>query len=258
MIQNNLENFNKSFKISLAMAKVNFTLRNEGSYLGIIWYLLNPLAMFLIIILIKKNALPSDSVKNYELYLLIGIIIFNFFKQSLSRSINTISSNINYLKSINNINPESLVMSGLIESVFSHFFDFILITGFMIFYKISLAGLLLYPFILFFFLIFLLGLSFMFATLGMYIKDFNNVWSIIAQLLFFLTPIFYAITNNNFLYHLNLFNPLFYFLLTIRSAVINFQIPPYWVLGVLIMFSSVSLVLGWLIFNKFKKRFSEL
>ena len=257
MIISFLEKFKRTFKIALALAKTNFSLRIEGSYLGIIWYLLNPLALFLIIILIKNNITNDFSIKNYEIYLLLGIISFNFFKQTLANSITSISNNINYLKSINNISPETLVISDLITSLMSHFFDLVLIVIFMLLYNIPLIGLLLYPLILFFFIIMLLGFSFIFATLGVYVKDYNNVWSIITQLLFFLSPIFYTITEKDYLYYFNLLNPLFYFLTIIRSLLIDFSLPSASIVITFITTSLLSFIFGLFIFNKYKKKFAE-
>jgi len=82
-----LEKFKRTFKIALALAKTNFSLRIEGSYLGIVWYLLSPLALFLIIILIKNNITSDFSIKNYEIYLLLGIISFNYFLNKQAKNI---------------------------------------------------------------------------------------------------------------------------------------------------------------------------
>jgi len=213
--------------------------------------------MFLIIILIKKHAISNVYIKNYEIYLLIGVISLNFFKQALSTAINVINSNTNYLKSINNITPEILVMAGLFESIFSHFFDLILIVGFMLFYHLPLLGLILYPVLFFFFIILILGISFIFATIGVYNKDFNNVWLIITQILFFLTPVFYVIKKVDYIYIINLFNPLFYFLLIARSLLMDFTMPPIWAMAGLIIFGAVALVVGLSVFNKYKHEFSE-
>jgi len=67
--------------LSLSLAKSYFKSRNEGSYLGIFWYLLNPLAFFVIIMLMSQviNAKPE---KDYPLYLFLGLIMFNFFLNS--------------------------------------------------------------------------------------------------------------------------------------------------------------------------------
>jgi len=248
----------KIIKVSISLAKINFILRTEGSYLGIFWYLLNPLIMFLIIISIKKYALSNIQVENYPLYLFMGITGFNFFKQALSNAITSIRSNTDYIKSINTLEPEVLVVSGVFQVVFSHLFEFILIIGFMIYYKIFLAGLLFYPLIFFFFLILTLGLSFIFATIGMYIYDFDNVWIILTQLLFFISPIFYVIKKGDFIYYFNLINPLFYFLTLARSAVINFTTAPLWIILGMFFFSFSSLIIGLLVFNRFKNKFTEL
>jgi ABC-type polysaccharide/polyol phosphate export permease len=77
----------KMIRVSFSLAKVNFRLRIENSYLGIFWYLLNPLIMFGILLLVKKAAFPEASIPYYPLFLIIGISAFNFFKQAISESI---------------------------------------------------------------------------------------------------------------------------------------------------------------------------
>ena len=108
----------KFLRTSISLAKVNFILRTEGDYLGILWYLLNPLAMFLIILLVKKHAFLNVEIENYPLYLFIGITGFNFLKQALSNSIVSVRNNIDYIKSINTIAPETFVVSGVMQAMF--------------------------------------------------------------------------------------------------------------------------------------------
>lgn len=244
--------------ISFSLAKADFSLRIEGSYLGIFWYLLNPLVTFLVIILIKKYALASEEIKNYPIYLFMGITSLNFFRQVLSNSIKSIRSNIDYLKSINDIAPEALVVSGVMQSIFSHFFEFILIIGFMVYYKLSLVGLFFYPLVFTFFILSVLGISLIFATIGMYVNDFNNIWSVVADLLLFITPVFYILKTNSYIYFINLFNPLFYFISISRSAVINLAMPPFWMTMIFFVSSIGSLAIGITVFNKFKRNFAQL
>ena len=258
MIKKYLKKVEKIIRISFIMAKTDFTLRIEGSYLGIFWYLLNPLLMFLILILIQKYAIITTGTNNYPMYLLIGLTGFNFFKQALSNSIKAISSNTNYIKSINNIEPEILVISSVLQASFSHFFEFLIIIIFTIYYKISLIGLAAYPVIFFFFVVFTLGIAFIFATIGAYIEDFNNVWATVTQLLFFVTPVFYVIKKSSPTYLITLFNPIFYFLSISRNMIINIQPPSFPVALFTTLFSITSLIIGLIIFNKFKNKFSEL
>lgn len=253
-----LDSLRKTLRISLAMAKTDFILRIEGNYLGIFWYLLNPLIMFLVIILIKNYAIKNTEITAYPIYLLIGLTGLNFFRLALTNSIKSIRSNIDYIKSMNHIVPETLVISGLIQAIFSHFFEFILIVIFLIYYHVSLIGILFYPIIFLFFTLFVLGVSFIFATVGMYVNDFTNIWNNVAQLLLFVTPVFYSISKMGFLYLINIINPLTYFLAVARDAIINLSPPSTLAAIIMIAICFVTLIGGWAIFNKFKNKFAEL
>ncbi len=245
-------------RLSVLLAKVGFKLRNEGSYLGVFWYLLSPLALFCVILFIKGAAFSDVNIPYYPLYLLMGITGLNFFRQVLSDSINSISTNVDYIKSINNVAPEVLVVSGVLRSVFSHIFEFVLIAGFMIFLKIPLVGLLFYPLIFFFFSLLVLGIAFIFATIGVYINDLDNIWSIMSQLLFLATPIFYAVPTGGLIYIVNLFNPLFYFLAIARSVVIYSTLPPLWMILTMVVLSPSLFLIGCFVFSRYKRKFAEL
>ncbi len=248
----------KILRVSLSLAKANFILRIEGSYLGIFWYLLNPLALFYIILFIQKSAFAGSPTPHYPAYLMIGIIGLNFFRQVISSSIQSIAASGDYIKSMNNIAPEVLVLSVVFQSALSHFFEFILMIGFMIYWRIPLLGLLFYPFIFALFLLLVIGIAFIFAAVGVYITDIDNIWSIFAQLLLFITPIFYVATPGSAVYTANLFNPLFYFLEISRRLIIYSEWPPAWMALTMLILSLSFFVIGLAVFNKYKKKFAEL
>jgi ABC-type polysaccharide/polyol phosphate export permease len=242
--------------LSYSLAKANFKLRNEGSYFGILWYLLNPLALFCIILFIQGSAFSNVKILYYPIYLLVGITGTNFFAQTLSSAIKAIDSNASFIKSMK-IPYESFVVAQVLQSIFSHLFEFILIGCFMIYFHVSLFGLLLYPIAFFFFVLTILGISFIFATIGVYIADFGNVWSALSQIIFFITPTFYAIKPGDHMYLTNLFNPLFYFLTIARDFVTYSKFPPAWMMLVMIAMSLASFIIGLSIFVRFKKTFPE-
>jgi ABC-type polysaccharide/polyol phosphate export permease len=250
--------FKNIFRISASLAKANFALRMEGSYLGIFWYLLNPLALFFIILFIKKSAFSNVHIAYYPVYLLMGITSLNFFRQTISNSIQAIASNVDYIKSMNNVAPEVLVVSVVFQAVFSHVFEFILIAGFVIYWQLPLIGLLIYPFLFALFVLSVLGIAFIFATIGVYVNDLDNLWNIFAQLLFLATPIYFLVTPGSAVYLANLFNPLFYFLEISRSLVIYSTIPPLWMILTMVIFSGGFFIIGLTVFNKYKKKFAEL
>lgn len=245
-------------RVSLSLAKVSFRLRIEGSYLGIFWYLLNPLALFLVLLFVKETAFAEVEIPYYSLYLLIGIAGFNFFKQAITGSIDAINTNPDYIKSINKIAPESLVLAVVWQAIFSHIFELLLIVILAIYFHVSLIGFLFYPLAFILFVLLITGISFVFATIGAYVNDLDNIWIIMSQLLLLATPIFYNINVGSLIYQVNLFNPLFYFLETTRQLIIYRQAPSLFLMTLFIVISFSSLLIGILVFNRHKKKFAEL
>ncbi len=253
--------------LSLSLAKTNFKLRNEGSYLGFIWYILSPLALFFIILFVKNQAFngslsPSvlrgtmaNLTNYYPVYLLVGLLLFNLFAQTVSVSMDVIRSNANFVKSIK-IPLESLVLAKVFQFLFSHIFEILLLVVCLMYLGISLVGLLPYLVVLILFLFFVAGICFLFSTLGVFVNDLNNVWLAVSQLLFFITPIFYIPVEGTLLYKINMYNPLFYFMQSARGVLLGVDVSNFiWMIATLI--SLVTFSVGFLIFRKFKPRFAE-
>jgi len=242
--------------LAIQLAKANFKLKNEGSFLGIFWYLLEPFLLFIIILGIRAF-FGGGAIENYPLYLLLGLIMYNFFSVTTSTTTGVITSSSNFIKSIK-INHESLIISRVLEGIYSHFFEIILFMGFMIYFKVSLIWILVYPIIFGFFVLFVLGISFILATLGVYVIDMNNAWRVITRLLFFLTPLFYVVEKGTLLYKINLFNPVFYFITIAREFIINNSILEYWMIEIAIGISLVSFAVGVFVFERYKNKFAEM
>lgn len=240
--------------LSLSLAKANFKVRNEGSYLGIFWYLLDPLAMFFIILMLG-GIISSSHAANYPAYLFLGLIIFNFFRQSTVYSTEAMAWNSGFIKSIK-VNSESFVVSGVLQATFSHLFEIIVLLIILIILKMNIIWILFYPIIFFFFVIFSLGFSFILATVGVYVNDLKNVWNVLINLLWFSTPIFYLVSQNN-IPLVNKINPVYYFIESARQFIIYNKFPSFNLMIFIILISIFSLLIGILIFAKYKNRFAE-
>ncbi|MCL5018718.1 MAG: ABC transporter permease [Candidatus Pacearchaeota archaeon] len=241
--------------LSYTLAKFKFKLRNEGSYLGIIWYLLNPLFFFTLLFLIFKDRMGNE-ILQYPLYLLVGIIMFNFFQSITSESANAILHNRGLIKSIK-FPHESLILSNLIKVLFSHFFEMIILIIFLIISGVNPIFIIFYPIVLLFFCLFIYGISLVLSTVTVYLVDFGNIWGFITSMMWFATPIFYAIGGQTRLFILNFFNPLYYFITLARDIIIYNKIPELWVISGAVMFSLMSLTIGLFMFNKSKRKFAE-
>jgi len=241
--------------LSLLLAKANFKVRNEGSFLGVLWYLLEPLAFFLILFFISET-LIERSVEHYPLYLFVGLIMFNLFNAVTAFSTRVISNNAGFMKSLK-ISSEVFVLAGVWQFVFSHLFELIALIIFAVFFQVNFSWIIFYPLIFFFFILFTTGISFILSVLGVYIGDLRNVWSVFSRLLWFATPIFYIADAQSLIGKVNLFNPLYYFIHITREVVI-YQRAPHLVFGVLLMtVSSLVFIIGLYVFEKFKNRLAE-
>jgi len=247
---------NSTVSLAFSLAKANFKLRNEGSYLGLLWYLLEPLCFFGIILLIG-GVINQHSAKYYPLYLLLGLIMFNFFINTTSLALKSISSNAGLVKSMK-LDHESFVMSSVFQFVFSHTLEMIIFLAFMVYFKANFWLIIFYVPIFFLFLLFVLGVGFMLATIGIYISDFSNIWSVFCRLLWFLTPIFYVMPPSSLFQKISYFNPMFHFINIAREIIIYANAPGLFTLLLMVFFSFLTLLLGVLIFKKFKIKFAEL
>jgi ABC-2 type transport system permease protein len=242
-------------RLSLSLAKFKFKLRNEGSYLGIVWYLLNPLLFFTLLFLIFNDRM-GNNIPYYPLYLLLGVIMFNFFQSVTTESTTAILDNRSLIKSIK-FPHESLILSNVLKTLISHIFEIFVLAIFLVIFKISLVWLIFYPVIILLFCMFIYGASLALSAFTVYVVDFRNIWDFVARLLWFATPIFYSIGGQSKLFLLNLFNPMYYFITFARDMIIYNKLPELWIISGAVMCSLISLTIGLFIFNKFKKRFAE-
>jgi len=252
-----LKYFKEQFDLILQLTKTSFKLRNEGSYLGIAWYLLNPLLIFLVLYLVFAKRMGAD-IEHYGLYLLLGLIVWNFLSLTTTTAMNNLLSNSMLIKSLN-FKRESLIISSIMMGLVSHFFEIFVFLFFLFFFGIKPFLIILYPLILILLSLFALGLSFILSSLVVYFRDLNNIWVFVSRVWWFATPIFYSINQDSgLIYRINLFNPMYYFLDASRDLLIYSKLPQLNSLIILLSFSIGSFILGHLIFKKLKNKFAEL
>ncbi len=242
--------------LSLAVARAEFKLKNEGSYLGILWYLLNPLLMFLLLLGIFSYSL-GQSIERYPLYLLVGIILFNLFRTITVEATKTIYQNRLIIKSVA-FPLENLIAALVLKNLYSHIFEFIVLFGFLLFYKISLTYILFYPLLVVLICLFSYGIALCLSALAVFVMDLDNIWTFGVQLLWFATPIFYTIDEHPVLFACNLLNPMYYFITVGRELLIYNTLPSFWLILGALIHTVVWFLLGIKLFKKFQNKFAEL
>ncbi|MEK6893715.1 MAG: ABC transporter permease [Nanoarchaeota archaeon] len=251
-----LDKIRRFLGLSLVLAKSGFKLRNEGSYFGILWYLLNPILLFALLFLLFQDRL-GEEIPYYSIYLLLGIIMFNFFQDITIESTKCIKEYGGIIKSIN-FDKKALVGSILFKKIFEHIFEIVLLAAVLLVVKGSFLGILFYPAIFIIFCIFVYGIALLLSSVVVYFVDLDNIWAFFVRLLWLATPIFYSIEGQTKLFVLNLFNPLYYFISIARQTIIYSRMPELWLIGGALFYALLFLFAGNYVFNKLKIKFAEM
>jgi|ETN02SMinimDraft_4_1059925.scaffolds.fasta_scaffold24590_2 ABC-type polysaccharide/polyol phosphate export permease len=244
------KSFRKIVYWSLNSAKNRISKGNNKYSLGILWYLLQPLSLFFVLVFVMSFVFERN-YDNYPLYLIIGLIMFNFFRGSTIKCMNAVNS-IAKKK-----NPLVSVTSIFFEAIFAHFFELIILVVLLIFYGNSPLGIIFYPSIFLFFGIFVYGISLMLFVVRTFSEDMSKLWIIFLRALWFVTPNFYFIEKSSPLYEINLFNPLFYFIYIVRTVILDNTLPELWMVITIISVSIFSFVMGIYTFNKYGYNYTK-
>ena len=178
------------------LAKIEFKLRYYENKLGLFWALIKPLTDITIYYIVFKVILLSD-IPAFGSYLFIGLILWNFFVESTTGTIQILNTK-KYLYEYSNMNKMEIYVSTLMSNSIGFFFNLVMFMLFYNFLEGKTLGLSVMNFwiIPIFFNLFLLslGCSLILSNLYILVKDISQVWIVFTSFLFFLSPIFYKLS----------------------------------------------------------------
>jgi ABC-type polysaccharide/polyol phosphate export permease len=224
--------------------------RYKRSTLGVLWTLLNPLLNTLVLTIAFQQIMRFD-VENYTIYLLVGLLFWTFFSQTTTQAMNTLIWGSNLLKRIyvpRTIFAVSVLGNGLINFLLS----LIPLAAIMLFTRHPFhPTLLLLPFAILLMAMFTLGLSLFISALAVFFVDVVDIYSILLQALFYLTPIIYPLSMiPDPIARFIKLNPMTTMVDLFRSLIYSGQIPPVGLTLTAVGLSVFSLILGWWVFTK--------
>lgn len=237
------------------LVRRNFNTKYRQSLLGVLWSFLNPMLTMLVQYLVF-SALFQSSIEHFPVYLICGIIFFNFFNECVTLGMDSIVMNAPLLTKVampKMILPFSRALSSLINLLFS----LLPLLVMMIFSGVRLSpALLLLPVALALLFCFSLGITLILATLNVFFRDTRFLWSVISLLWTYATPIFYPASiwpeTLRPLFHLN---PMVHPIDFLRQIVIFGTVPTSACWGGCLISAVVFLSLGMMIFHHFEDRF---
>ena len=255
---------------------VNLTLRElRGKYkrslLGWTWSLLNPLATMVIFTLVFRFFLKvqidpgnPSGLHVFALFLLCGLLPWNFLSNVMSGSMGTLIGNSNLIKKVF-FPREILVVSNVASWVVSFLLELgvlaivLLLAGsFVLPWLLPALGLVVVQ------TMFVVGLGLFLSVLNVYFRDVQHFVGILLQIWFYATPIVYpikvvadALAERPGLLTLYKLNPMVRFVEAYRDCLYDLRFPPLLDTLYLLGVSGATLALGVLVFSRLEPKLAE-
>ncbi|WP_350112340.1 ABC transporter permease [Nitrosomonas sp.] len=250
------------------MTKREVISRYRGSFLGLLWTFINPILMlsiytFVFSVVFKVRLDPQngdhDDKFAFALLLFIGLILFNLFSECLSRAPGLILSNVNYVKKV--IFPlEILPLVSLGSALFHAGISFLVLFSFMLIINHPVEWTVIFlPVILLPLILLTMGLSWILASIGVFVRDIGQFIGLILTMLLFLSPIFYPASAlpesvRDYLF----LNPLTLVIEQARAIILYGQMPDWGSLILYYLFAFFVAWIGLMWFKKTRKGFADV
>lgn len=232
-------------------------LRYRGSYFGMAWTLLNPIAELIVLTFVFGAVLPL-SIPNYSAFLFTGLLVYTWFQTSLFNATVAVVANRDLVR-----RPDVPLAILPIISVASTLLHFVLslpvLFGLLAWHHIPLTGALLaLPGLIAVQFVLILALSYPLAAVHVWFRDTQYFLKVGLQLLFFLTPVFYETkTVPDQFRTLYRFNPMVSIVDGYRDVFVRGAFPPLDTWVILALVSSGLLALGLAIYRRASWRFAD-
>ncbi|MCB0046015.1 MAG: ABC transporter permease [Caldilineaceae bacterium] len=167
--------------------------RYKNSALGFLWSLLNPLAMMLVFTIVFGVLWPNDSIEKYPLFLLCGLLPWNFFSSSVMSGLNSVVNNANLVKKVY-FPREALPIAAVLAQLVNFLLAFVVLFGVLIIFRSNFSPWLwLLPFVILIQTCFALGIALLLSAVNVFYRDTLMVMDVVILAWFFLTPVLYTV-----------------------------------------------------------------
>jgi ABC-2 type transport system permease protein len=227
------DDLQRVWNLTWTLAATDFKLRFYGSVLGYVWTLVRPFLFFGVIYLVFSEIAGLDAnVKNYGVYILFGLVLFQFFGETTGNSVRCLAAREGLLRKMpfpRLVIPLSVVLTALFNlgGTLAAAMIFAIATG--VYPTWSWLEL---PVIILLVGAFATGIGLMLSALFVRYRDIAPIWEVASQMLFYVSPILYVTTLVPEQYRdAYLVNPLAGLLTEMRVAIVDSSAPHPWDVG---------------------------
>lgn len=250
-------NLMKKRSLILELALTNIKIRFKGTYLGFLWTALEPLLTF-ILLYVVFTSIRLRVGEHFAIYLITGLLLYHIFTRGTMAGLSSLLNHQGIIKSLN-VQRESFPVAATAATAILSIVEVGVLIMLMPFFQfIPSLTLILIPIPIILMLILVLGMSYMLSILHVYVRDIQTIWGIIVHALFFVSPIFWYVKDTSgILLDIHAINPVGQLIELAHKIVVFNEIPPLqdWLYST--AFVLTFLFLGYAIFRKYEKRFTE-
>ncbi len=254
-------------QLIVQMTKREVTGRYKGSVMGLAWSFFNPVFMLIVYTFVFSEIFKArwggvggdDSKTQFAVLLFVGLIVLNLFSEVINRSPGLIISNVNYVKKV--VFPiEILPVVAMGAALFHGLISMIvLLSAFMLFNGYLHWTALFFPLVLLPLVILTTGLTWMLASLGVFLRDVGQTIVIITTVMMFLAPVFYPLTAVPERFRpIIMLNPITFIIEQARAVVIFGHLPNWAGLGIYTLVATIVTWAGYAWFQKTRKGFADV
>lgn len=239
--------------------------RYRGSMLGIAWSFFNPLIMLAVYTVVfstvfqAKWGVGSDSKTEFALVLFVGMIVHGVLAESMNNSPSLMLKNASYVKKV--VFPLEILPWVVMGSTLFH--ALISVVVWLLFYVVVNQTLqwtvVFLPLVLIPLVLFSMGVSWLLASLGVYIRDIGQMMGVLTTVLLFMSPIFYPASMLPEPYQTIIYlNPLTFVIEQARDVLMWGNVPNWSGMAIAYVVSLLVAWLGFFWFQKTRKGFADV
>lgn len=253
-------------RLILQMSRREVIGRYKGSVMGILWSFLNPLFMlavytfvFSVVFKARWTTSPGEDKADFAVLLFAGMIVHTLLAEVLNRAPGLILANVNYVKKV--VFPlEILPVVSMCAALFHCGISLLVLLCAIIVLDGNLSlSMLLVPVVLLPYVIFVQGLAWILASLGVFLRDVGQTIGIITMVLLFLSPVFFPVSSlPEELRPLMNANPLTFIIEQVREVLIWGHMPDWAGLGLYAIMALFTAWLGYAWFQRTRKGFADV
>lgn len=228
-MKNYIDSFMRYRFLLVELVKKGIKLKYRRSYLGLVWTLLEPLLTMIVLTFVFGSMLGSKGgvygPELYPVYILCGRLLYSCFSSASKIGMRSIRSNQAMIKKVY-VPKYIYVLSSVISNFVTFLISLIVLVGVGAVLKVEPSFYIIQAIVpLLILFVFTLGLGMILATLNVFFRDIEYIWTVATMLVMYASAIFYQTeriinTGNGWVFNIN---PVYMCISNFRDAVLYAQ-----------------------------------